>query len=808
MRSLTSVGLLLTLLFLGVLSSAQQTPTTSVPNLIRYGGVLRDAQGAALPGTTQGITFGIYKQQEGGAPVWLETQNVTPDATGRYSVLLGSTTATGLPSDLFSQQEQRWLGVQVQGQTEQPRVLLVSVPYAMKAAEADRLAGHSASEFVTTDTLQTAVRQQLQQQAPNGPSAPAINTTSTSVKTGMMPAVTNPATNFVDNTTNQVVQVQQNGTGVALIASAPTNTAIVGASKASAIAGIIAGVEAVTSVPTGYGLYARQMSATAPGVAPTGVYAQSDSPNGAGMRAWEPYGSGATFGLVGGAASTGGTAIQATETAITGATFGLVAKVLSPAGTAALILNNASGTITGPLIQAKTNAGVQFSLDGSGNVNAAGSFSGTQLISTVATGTSPLQVASTTLVPNLNASLLGGSPASAFASASGSNAYIQNGIAQQPSANFNISGEGSANSFSSSTNYQIGGTPVVGIPGTDNLYIGQNAGNSLSTGTDNTFSGFTSGANNSSGIINTFLGSRAGYSNTTGSTNTISGYAAGYSNTTGSGNAFFGASAGGHNITGDGNTFLGLSAGVSGTTGSENTFSGEGAGAFNTTGSLNTYVGANAGNNNVTGNNNIYIGNLGCGSYPCSEDDTIRIGGSNVFFGYGPQTAVYISGIYGSTSTGGIGVYVNSNGQLGTVLSSSRFKERIRDMDESSSGLMKLRPVTFLYKPEYDKGQRTLQYGLIAEEVAEVYPDLVAYEPDGKPYTVKYQYLTTMLLNEMQKQYHRADLQAELIKAQQQEIDSLKVQLRLQNAAFQERLSRLESIVGTQTQIAADLPHQ
>ena len=167
-------------------------------------------------------------------------------------------------------------------------------------------------------------------------------------------------------------------------------------------------------------------------------------------------------------------------------------------------------------------------------------------------------------------------------------------------------------------------------------------------------------------------------------------------------------------------------------------------------------------------------------------------------------------------------VYVNSNGQLGTTDLLRRFKEQIRDMGDSTNALMKLRPVTFLYKPEYDNGPRTLQYGLIAEEVAEVYPDLVAYEPDGKPYTVKYQYLTTMLLNEMQKQYHRAEAQAEVIKtqqqdiqaqtevmkAQQQEIDGLKAQLRLQNAAFQERLSRLESIVGTQTQIAADLPHQ
>jgi hypothetical protein len=86
--------------------------------------------------------------------------------------------------------------------------------------------------------------------------------------------------------------------------------------------------------------------------------------------------------------------------------------------------------------------------------------------------------------------------------------------------------------------------------------------------------------------------------------------------------------------------------------------------------------------------------------------------------------------------------------------------------------------VTFLYKPEYDKGQRTLQYGLIAEEVAEVYPDLVAYEPDGKPYTVKYQYLTTMLLNEMQKQYHRAEAEANVISTQRDEIQSLRKKTR------------------------------
>ena len=111
---------------------------------------------------------------------------------------------------------------------------------------------------------------------------------------------------------------------------------------------------------------------------------------------------------------------------------------------------------------------------------------------------------------------------------------------------------------------------------------------------------------------------------------------------------------------------------------------------------------------------------------------------------------------------------------VGTSSSSRRFKEQIRDMGDSTNGLLKLRPVTYLYKPEYDKGERTLQYGLIAEEVAKVYPELVAYDNDGQPYSVRYQYLTTMLLNEEQKQYRRAAAEDDVIKAQQQEIELLK----------------------------------
>ena len=260
MRAIRRGFLLFTLLTLASNLLAQQSSTT-VPNLIRYGGVLKDAQGAAMASRTVGITFLIYGQQDGGAPVWLETQNVATDAAGQYSVLLGSTTATGLPSDLFAQQEQRWLAVKAEGQPEQPRVLLVSVPYAMKAAVADTLAGHSASEFVTTDNLQSAV-QQLQGQATTVAPGTPTSTNSTGTAAGLAPVPTNTATNFVDTTTNQVVLVQQNGTGIGLKASSPGNVGVLGTVSSTAKAGIVAGVEGTSSVTNGFGMFGYSTAAT------------------------------------------------------------------------------------------------------------------------------------------------------------------------------------------------------------------------------------------------------------------------------------------------------------------------------------------------------------------------------------------------------------------------------------------------------------------------------------------------------------------------------------------------------------------
>ena len=162
----------------------------------------------------------------------------------------------------------------------------------------------------------------------------------------------------------------------------------------------------------------------------------------------------------------------------------------------------------------------------------------------------------------------------------------------------------------------------------------------------------------------------------------------------------------------------------------------------NTTGNNNTAIGSGAGVS-ATGSDNIYVNHPGSSG----ESNTIRIGNG--------QRRAFIAGIRGVTPgvADAVPVRIDSRGQLGTVSSSRRFKDEIRDMGEASSGLQRLRPVTFRYKQAFADGARPLDYGLIAEEVAEVYPDLVTYGADGQLETVQYDKLITMLLNELQNQH-------------------------------------------------------
>jgi hypothetical protein len=137
-------------------SPAQQSVATAtntvVPPLVNFSGVLTDVNGKPLTGAV-GVTFSLYQEQQGGSPLWLETQNVKPNSAGRYTVMLGSATSQGIPTNLFASGEARWLSVQVQGQAEQPRVLLVAVPYALKALDAQTLGGKPASAFQAASSI-------------------------------------------------------------------------------------------------------------------------------------------------------------------------------------------------------------------------------------------------------------------------------------------------------------------------------------------------------------------------------------------------------------------------------------------------------------------------------------------------------------------------------------------------------------------------------------------------------------------------------------------------------------------------------
>src|SRR5882724_5199696 len=281
--------------------------------------------------------------------------------------------------------------------------------------------------------------------------------------------------------------------------------------------------------------------------------------------------------------------------------------------------------------------------------------------------------------------------------------------------------------------------------GVSNTATGVGTLQSNITGSDNTANGNAALASNT-GSDNTASGSQALYSNKTGIYNTASGFQALLSNTSGVENTAVGVVALANNTTGRENTANGVNALRSNSTGNYNTAEGYGALFGNTTGSLNIAIGTDAGFNLTTGNNNIVIGANVLGN--AGESGKIRIGKQ------GTQTATYIAGIYGKTVASGtkVGVMIDSTGKLGTVVSSARFKEAIKPMDKASEAILALTPVTFRYRHELDP-DGVSQFGLIAEQVEKVNPDLVVRDEDGKVNTVRYEAVNAMLLNEFLKEH-------------------------------------------------------
>jgi hypothetical protein len=269
---------------------------------------------------------------------------------------------------------------------------------------------------------------------------------------------------------------------------------------------------------------------------------------------------------------------------------------------------------------------------------------------------------------------------------------------------------------------------------------------------------------NNTGINNTANGALALSSNTTGNSNTATGAFALLSNTTGSGNAA-----------------NGWQALFSNTTGADNTANGDSALLFNTTGNFNTAIGVVALLNN-NGDNNIDIGHPGA----TAESGRIRIGTR------GTHTATFIAGISGVAVTGSQ-VIVNSNGKLGVTASSERFKDAVKPMGKASEAILALKPVTFRYKHELDP-EGSPEFGLVAEEVEKVNPDLVARDGERKAYSVRYEAVNAMLLNEFLKEHrkveehqHKIESLEKAVAQQQKENESIR-------SALQEQATQIQAV--------------
>ena len=314
--------------------------------------------------------------------------------------------------------------------------------------------------------------------------------------------------------------------------------------------------------------------------------------------------------------------------------------------------------------------------------------------------------------------------------------------------------------------------------GSENTATGVQALFSNTDGVANTATGYQALASNTTGYSNTAVGQQALFSNTTGYQNAANGFGALRGNTTGHANTASGWGALTGNSEGGGNTANGYSALQFNGTGINNTAIGNNALQIANGGNLNTALGAGAGQNQTSGSGNVYIGAIVSGV--AGENDT-----------------TYIRNVYSSVASARA-VYVDADNKIGTLSSSRRYKQDIRPMDKASEGIYALKPVTFHYKKEIDRSQ-ALSFGLIAEEVAEISPDLITRDEEGKPQTVRYEAVNGMLLNEFLKEHKKVQEQGASITELKKEIQALTATVKQQAAQIQK--------VSAQINAAKPLPH-
>ncbi len=631
----------LMVLLCSLLSQAQQNMATAAngmvpPPLIQFSNVATDEGGNSMSGMVN-ITFSLYTAQQGGEPLWTETQNnVQLDPTGHYSVQLGITKPAGVPTTLFTTGEARWLGVQVAEQAEQPRVLLLSVPYALKAGDAATIGGLPPSAFVLA--------------VPQGGTASAMAPDSAIAQSAPPPsgAVTGAGTvNYLplwDSTSDIISSVLfQKGTGttakVGIGTATPASTLDV--KGGSTVRGTLSLPATGTATATaGKNSQALSLAASAfSGTTSTAVTQSFDwQAEPAGNDTSTPSG---TLNLLFGE----GTA-KPSETGLNIASNGRITfaagQTFPGTGTGnGTVTSVASGTgLTGGPITTSGSLAIDPTVVPQLAV-ASNTFTGSISASSFTGSGAGLS--------NVNAAMFGGNPPSAFAT-TGSNIFT---------GNQTVNGNLSASGLVTGSGFQIGSNLFAfGSYANTNAFLGF-AGNSAITGVGDTASGYQALFSDTTGGGNTASGVVALFSNTSGSQNTASGASALQSNATGSSNTATGYQALYGNTAGTYNTASGAAA-LGNSTGSSNTASGGSALYSNSTGSNNTAFGYQAGNTTnsllTTGSNNTFLGSTAGPGTLTTLSNATAIGATAEVQASNSMVLGSINGINGATANTNVGI--------------------------------------------------------------------------------------------------------------------------------------------------------
>jgi hypothetical protein len=302
--------------------TTETSASTEVPKLVKFSGTAMDEAGKPISGV-MGVTFLLYKDQQGGVPLWVETQNVQADVNGHYTAMLGASTSNGVPLQIFSSAEAHWVGAQISGQREQPRVLLLSVPYALKAADSDTLGGLPASAFMHANSGGAPAKAGSQASSTPAGTFPPAGVTGKGTK-NFVPLWTGVSAlgnsliyetggNLGIGTKTPQAEVDVVGTGVRGIQATVPGTQAAISGIATATKGGTTGTYGQSSDPTGNGVFGVD-NATTGGI---GVIGQSKAT------------SGSSFGVFGQSASTTGAGVAGSATAKTGGVVGVVGTAVS-----------------------------------------------------------------------------------------------------------------------------------------------------------------------------------------------------------------------------------------------------------------------------------------------------------------------------------------------------------------------------------------------------------------------------------------------------------------------------------------------